>query len=62
MSTMYVKQEDNGFVTLRQTRYADRLAKGKEHPHDVCAVARNVEELKNMCEKHWPDVDYANPV
>jgi hypothetical protein len=51
---MYIKQESNGMWTLRQERFLSLLEKGKEHPHDVCAIARDYEELKAMCEKHWP--------
>lgn len=56
---MYVHRTAQGFVELRQTRYRDRLAAGKEHPHDVCAVARDIGELRSMCEKHWPDTDWS---
>jgi hypothetical protein len=61
MSDMYVRQEADGFWTLRQKRFKDKLTEGKEHPHDVCAVARSLGELREMCEKHWPDVDYEKP-
>ena len=56
--TMYARKEHDGFYTLRQSRYAAQLVAGKEHPHDVCAVASSIEELRSMCEKHWPDADY----
>lgn len=55
---MYVHEEPDGTFTLRQIRYRKRLAAGKEHPHDICAVARSRAELKAMCAKHWPNVDY----
>lgn len=54
-ASMYAKREHEGFYTLRQTRFK---CLEKEHPHDVCAVARSLEELKGMCQKHWPDADY----
>ena len=50
---MYARREPDGSYTLRQERY-----RGTNHPHDVCAVARSLEELKDMCAKHWPDADY----
>lgn len=49
---MYVKQEPNGFWTVRQERYRHRK---REHPGDVCAIARTYEELRSMAEKHWPE-------
>ena len=51
---MYVGRDGTLYV-LRQERYRKQLDAGKEHPHDVCAVARSLAELKAMCEKHWPD-------
>jgi len=63
MATMYARaeQEPGQFTlfTLRQTRYREQLLRGEEHPHDVCAMARSIEELRAMCEKHWPDADYS---
>ena len=55
---MYVCEELDGFVTLRQNRYKAQLLAGRGHKHDVCATARTRKELKDMCEKHWPDVDW----
>lgn len=55
---MYARREPNGSYTLRQDRYRDRLARGKEHPHDVCAVATSLKGLREMCDPHWPDADY----
>lgn len=49
---MYVKHEADGTWTLRQERFKHLK---KEHPHDVCAVATSYEQLKEMCEKHWPE-------
>ena len=53
MAEMYVCKANN-FYELRQERY-----RGKNHPHDVCAVARSVEEMHEMADKHWPDIDYS---
>jgi hypothetical protein len=57
--SMYTHLEVDGFWTMRQERYRANLAAGREHPHDVCAIARSLEELRSMCEKHWPDADYS---
>jgi hypothetical protein len=57
MVEMYVGRS-GGLYALRQERFRARLAAGREHPHDVCAVAHSREELKEMCLKYWPDVDY----
>lgn len=57
--TLYVVKEGEMFV-LRQTRFAEMLAKGKEHPHDISAYARTLEGMHEMCDKHWPDdIDYS---
>ena len=56
---MYARREPSGLVALRQTRHAAQLAVGKEHPHDVCAVARDLAELRAMCAPYWPDADYS---
>lgn len=56
---MYVVKEGALYV-MRQGRYAAQLAIGKEHPHDICAYARSVEEMHTMCDKHWPDADYTD--
>lgn len=48
------------FYVLRQTRYRAHLLAGQEHPHDICAIARSVEEMHSMVDKHWPnDIDYS---
>lgn len=59
MSDMYARKESRGLWALRQTRYKKHLAQGKEHPHDVCAIATSPSQLIEMCEKHWPDADYS---
>jgi hypothetical protein len=58
LGTMYARREGE-FVVLRQERYRAQLANNNEHPHDVCAIARTVDELHSMCDKHWPDADYS---
>lgn len=58
MAEMYVSQ--NGLLfELRQERYRAQRAAGREHPDDVCAIARSVEEMHQMVDKHWPNADYS---
>lgn len=45
--TVYYVEHAPGFVQL-QTRFKAEFTAGREHPHDVCAVARSVEELRGM--------------
>ena len=49
--TYYLTQDDKGFVSLRQTRYRAQYLNGDEHPHDVCAVARDKPEMRGMAER-----------
>jgi hypothetical protein len=56
---MYARREGARHFTMRQTRYRALLEFGNEHPHDVCAVACSLAQLRAMCEKHWPDASYA---
>ncbi|KWU26380.1 hypothetical protein [Burkholderia cenocepacia] len=58
MPEMYVVREDR-LLVLRQTRYIHQLRAGNEHPHDVCAYARDVAEMHSMIDKHWPDADFS---
>ncbi len=48
-STYYVVRAAHNMLELRQTRFAKL---DSEHPHDVCAVARNEQELREMVEKY----------
>ena len=53
--TMYVIAEQKRagvFYYLRQERFRGM---NPEHPHDVCAVARNPQEMRGMTEGdgHW---------
>lgn len=51
MRTYYLTQASNSLIEMRQTRFKEELlATGKEHPHDVCAIAHNKEKLKSMLE------------
>lgn len=56
---MYARKAADGLFELRQTRFKEQLSRGQSHPWDVCAVARSVEELKKMCDPHWPGADYS---
>lgn len=56
---LYARREPNGTYTLRQVRYRERLAEGREHPHDVCAIGVSLKQLREMCAPHWPDADYS---
>lgn len=58
MAEMYVIKNGE-FYELRQERFRAGLEAGKEHPHDVCALARSVQEMHDMADKHWPDIDYS---
>ena len=44
----YVTVNSRGFHKLRQTRFKELRA---EHPHDVCAVAWTLDELRGMIER-----------
>lgn len=59
VTDMYVRQEPDGSWTLRQVRYRSALLEGKEHPHDVCAVAMAPSEIIGMCKEYWPNADYS---
>lgn len=60
MTTYYVEKSDSGLLELRQQRFREQRASGKEHPHDICAVARTVEELQEMERRYLTGgVDYS---
>jgi len=52
-NTMYVIKSGD-FYELRQTRFI-----GMNHPWDVCAVARSVEEMHSMVDKLWNTIDWS---
>lgn len=59
MKSMYVANHNGSFV-LRQERFREQLAAGREHPHDICAYASSVEQMHSMVDKHWPNqIDYS---
>lgn len=47
---VYYLTASNGVYELRQTRFKQQLQSGREHPHDVCAVARSKDEMRGMVE------------
>lgn len=57
---MYVTKSKSCYLLeLRQVRYKATYQAGKEHPHDLCAIAHDVAEMHSMIDKHWPDADYS---
>lgn len=49
----YVVKNSDGLLELRQTRFKKSFYdKGLNHSHDICAVARDVDEMKAYF-KHW---------
>lgn len=44
----YVVKDRDGFYELRQTRFM-----GETHPHDVCAIARDAEEMAGMVDRYF---------
>ena len=45
-----VKSRKGNMIELRQERFRNLYEEGDEHPHDVCALARDLDELKGMIE------------
>ena len=56
MADYYLDTDATGFVELRQSRFkAQRASRGgKGHPHDVCAVARSIDEMRGMVTQCLP--------
>ena len=44
----YVSKSSEGFYELKQTRFKHL----RSHPHDVCAVAWTIDDLKAMADKY----------
>jgi hypothetical protein len=59
--TEYYVANAGDFVYLRQTRYKAQFAAGDEHPHDVCAIARNTDELRTMVTSLEGSIDWCIP-
>jgi hypothetical protein len=58
MNAMYARREGTRHFTMHQVRYRPQLEFGNEHPHDTCAVACSLDQLRAMCAGIWPDADY----
>lgn len=50
MTTYYVERTGH-VLELRQTRFRNQrnTRAGEGHPHDVCAIARDRQEMERMC-------------
>lgn len=48
----YYLVKNNGLIELRRTRFKELYCQGKDHPHDVCAVARSKDEMRSMVYKY----------
>lgn len=59
-ATYYAREDGAGMWELRQTRYRARLESGREHPHDVCAVARSKDELREISAKLDGPIDWGD--
>jgi hypothetical protein len=57
MSTYYVVRTGPDSFDLRQTRYADQLAKGNEHPHDLMAAGFTAAGMREILRKWFDDTD-----
>ncbi len=58
MPSMYATKEGGMFV-LRQARFKEQLAAGREHPHDVCVVAPTLASLRTMTETTGFEADFS---
>lgn len=47
-SCTYYLTRVKGVVELRQTRYREQFEAGREHPHDVCAVAGSKQRMRQL--------------
>jgi hypothetical protein len=57
----YYVERSGGLLELRQTRFREQreTRAGKGHPHDVCAVARDREEMERMAALLSGSVDWS---
>jgi hypothetical protein len=60
--TYYACREPDGMFTIRQSRFRGRKP---EHPHDVMAIGRDLNELRRMAELYFDggenSVDWTMP-
>lgn len=57
-ATYWLYKRPDGFYELRQNRYREQFCRGKEPPNDVCAVANNVEQMREMVKLLKGTVDW----
>ncbi len=43
-----IRDQKSGLIELRQKRFKPDFKRGREHPHDVIAIARDLPELESM--------------
>jgi len=43
-----IRDQKSGLIELRQKRFKPEFKRGREHPHDVVAIARDLPELESM--------------
>lgn len=42
----------SGLIEMRQTRFRGILQAGRDHPHDVCAIGRSNDEIRDMVKRY----------
>jgi hypothetical protein len=57
MSRYYVVRVGADRFDLRQSRFADALKAGTEHPHDLMAVGFSGQGMRDIIAKFFPDTD-----
>jgi hypothetical protein len=57
VSTYYVVKTGPDRFDLRQTRFAEQLKAGSEHPWDVMATHFTAEDMREIIAEIFPDTD-----
>lgn len=57
--TYYARKERDGLYVIRQYRYRDQLRWGKEHPNDVMAYGKTVDDLKATAARFFGSTDFS---
>lgn len=60
MSEVYVEKTSDGTYDLRQKCYRIFRTECQEHPLDLLAVCRDLQCMRTLTNKHWPDADYGD--
>jgi hypothetical protein len=60
MSEVYVERAGDGSYDLRQKCYKVFRTECQEHPLDLLAVCRDLQCMRTLTNKHWPDADYGD--